>query len=72
MSENPIKTGIRITAVSIDDAAKVLSAALRRKIDEEQIREIAEAGDLLRADGTINLLEYIAFLIREANRANTD
>ena len=32
---------------------------------DEALREVAEAGGLLRADGTINLLEYVAYLVRE-------
>jgi hypothetical protein len=56
---------LRITAIAVADAARVLSAASGRRVTEEQVREVAERGGLLRADGTISLLEYTAYLVRE-------
>jgi len=53
---------LKITAITPENAASVLAAAYNRRITSEQVREIAQAGQLLRADGTINLLEYVAFL----------
>jgi len=43
----------------------VLASAYRRKITEQQVREVAEAGNLLATDGTINLIQYTAFLAGE-------
>lgn len=43
----------------------VLSSAYRRKITEEQVLAVAEAGNLLSAEGTINLVAYAAFLAGE-------
>lgn len=51
--------------MSVADAARVLSAASGRRVTEAQVRELAERGQLLRADGTISLLEYTAHLVRE-------
>ena len=62
---SPAHDGLRITAISTADAARVLSAASGRRITEEQIREVAERGGLLRADGTLSLLEYTAYLVKE-------
>jgi len=56
---------LRITALSVADLAKLLSAASGRQIPEELVRKIAESYDLIRADGTINLLEYTAVLARD-------
>jgi hypothetical protein len=56
---------LKITAISVEDAARALASAYGRRVTEEQVRAVAEAGELLRADGTINLLEYVAFLVRE-------
>ena len=67
MSENPIKTGVKITALTVAQAAKILSTTYSRRITEEQVRQIAEAGNLLRADGTMSLLEYVAFLAGEVS-----
>jgi hypothetical protein len=49
------------------DLATVLSSAYRRRITEEQVCEVAKAGNLLSADGTINLIEYTAFLAGEVD-----
>jgi len=62
---NPAQDGLRITALVPADAARVLSAASGRRITEAQIREVAERGQLLRADGTLNLLDYPAYLVEE-------
>ena len=56
---------LRITAISVADAARVLSAASGRRVTEEQVREVAERGGLARADGTISLLDYTAYLVGE-------
>ncbi len=57
--------GLRITALTPADAARVLSAASGRRVTEEQVHEVAERGGLLRADGTLSLLEYTAYLVEE-------
>jgi len=56
---------LKITALSVAEIAKVLSSASGRRITEEQVRTIAEHGKLLKPDGTISLLDYTAFLVRE-------
>jgi hypothetical protein len=69
--EQPQK--LQITAISVADAAKVLASAYGRRVTEDQVREIAEHGGLVRADDTINLLEYVAYLVREvAHGRGTD
>ncbi len=57
---------LKITAVTPEQAAKILAAAYGRRITDEQVRRIAEEADLLRADGTFSLIEYVAWLAREA------
>ena len=44
------------------DVAKVLANAYGRRVTEQQVREVAEAGGLVRADGTLSLIEYAAHL----------
>ncbi|MCC6578923.1 MAG: hypothetical protein IT440_00655 [Phycisphaeraceae bacterium] len=63
-TDEPTKS-LKITAISVADAAKVLASAYGRRVTEEQVRAVAEAGELLRGDDTINLLDYVAFLVRE-------
>ena len=62
---NGLKKSLEITAMTPSDLAAVLSSAYRRKITEEQVREVARAGNLLSADETINLIQYTAFLAGE-------
>ena len=59
---------LKITAIPVADAARILASAFGRQIPPEQVRAIAESGDLIRADDTINLLEYTAYLIHELSR----
>ena len=60
------------TALSPEMLAKLLSAAAKRQITEEQVQEVAEAGNLLALDGTVNLVRYTAFLVQEKYRPETD
>ena len=53
-----------------DTLALLLSNAGQRRITEEQVRQIAEAGDLLSVDRTVNLVQYAAFLAKEADNSN--
>jgi hypothetical protein len=46
--------------------ALLLTNAGQRLITEEQVRLIADAGNLLSADETINLIQYTAFLAQES------
>jgi len=53
------------TALSPEDLAKLLSVSAKRLITKEQVTEIAEAGNLLSTDGTVNLIRFTAYLIQE-------
>ncbi len=48
--------------------AKLLSASIKRVITAEQVLKIAEAGNLLSTGGTINLVQYAAFVVGEKYR----
>ena len=67
---NGSKKPLEITAMRPADLATVLSNAYRRKITEEQVRKVAEAGNLPAGDGTINLIHYAAFLAAEVGGGN--
>jgi len=62
---NGSKKPLEITAMRPSDLATVLSSAYRRKITEERVLGVAKAGNLLATDGTINLIQYTAFLAGE-------
>ena len=51
------------TALTPETLAKLLSVSAKRLITPEQVSEIAENGNLLSTDGTINLICYTAYLI---------
>jgi len=52
-------------AMTIEDAAKLLTKAGGVRISEPQIRADIEHGAPTNADGTINLVHYAAWLVRE-------
>ena len=52
--------------------ALVLSNASQRQITEEQVRIVAESGELLMENDTINLIRYTAFLAQATDEKNHD
>ena len=60
MSEKSAK----ITALTAQQLAKVLSAAGGRRITEEMIRADMDAGAPVNPDGTVNLIHYTAWLVK--------
>ena len=63
-SENQIK----LTAISIPDLAKLLKHAGSVHASEEAIRDDVEKGAPVNQDGTINLIHYTAWLLKEAGQ----
>ncbi len=57
-------------ALTIADAAKLLSKAGGRLITPEQIDADIAAGAPLNGDGTINLVTYAAWLSKERGRGD--
>jgi len=58
------ETGLRITALTIDQTAKILSSAGGRRISDQMIRSDIEAGAPTNPDGTINLVNYTAWIVK--------
>jgi len=52
-------------ALAPQTLALLLTNAGQRLVTEEQVRNIAELGGLLSVEGTINLVQYTAFLAKE-------
>ncbi len=52
-------------ALPVEDAARVLSRAGGFPVSEEMLRADIDAGALTNADGTMNLVHYAAWLVRE-------
>ena len=53
-----------------EQAAKLLSAAAKIRIPLEQIVEDMEAGAPRNADGTLNLVHYAAWIVKELGRGD--
>lgn len=65
----PVKQGrLNPAALPIPDAARVLSRAGGFVVSEEMLRADIDAGAPTNADGTVNLVHYAAWLVRESAR----
>ncbi len=56
---------IKITTLMPEELALLLSRSSRRTISGQDVLEIAETAGIVSATGTINLIEFAAFLARE-------
>jgi hypothetical protein len=63
---NPINP----TAMAIHDAARLLTTVGGVPIDESMIRSDLDAGAPANADGTLNLVHYAAWLVKELGRGD--
>ena len=63
---------LKITALTPAQAAKILASAYRRRVTVEQIREVVEEAQIIRADGTFSLIEYVAYLAGEVTGGHAD
>ena len=57
--------GLKVTRLTLADAAMVLSRAGARPVTEAMLRADIESGAPVNADGTINLVHYAAWLAKE-------
>ena len=56
------------TRLTVEQAAKLLSAAAKVRLPDEQIAADLESGAPQNPDGTINLVHYAAWLVKEISR----
>jgi len=56
---------LRVTALSPADVAALLSRVGGKPVTVEMVREDMAAGAPTNPDGTINLIQYAAWLVRE-------
>ncbi len=56
--------------LTVEQAARVLSAAGSRQISVDLLRQDLDAGAPTNPDGTINLVHYAAWLVGEMGRGN--
>lgn len=60
-----MKNPIKITSLTPEELAKLLSQASRRAISGQDVLSIAQSAGIIAPDGTINLIDYTAFLAQE-------
>ena len=65
MPPDPGKTSLSPTALSLKDAAKLLTKVGGKPITEEMLQADIDAGAPRNVDGTVNLVHYAAWLVRE-------
>ena len=58
---------IKITALAPEELALLLSRASRKAISGQDVLAIARTAGIVSMTGTINLIEYTAFLAREVS-----
>ncbi|MCO6437298.1 MAG: hypothetical protein J5J06_09455 [Phycisphaerae bacterium] len=65
------KPTLNPAALPVTDAARLLSAAGKQAVTTEQLLADIDAGAPTNGDGTINIIHYAAWLIREmSNRGD--
>lgn len=65
MSEPMPSASARPNALSLSDAAKLLSKTGGRLVTVEMLQKDIDAGAPVNADGTISIVHYAAWLVRE-------
>lgn len=60
-----LRPGLNPTALPLADAARLLSAVGGQRVDVEMIEADVAVGAPKNADGTMNLAQYAAWLVRE-------
>ena len=58
------------TSLTVAHLQQILSAVGGRPITEEMVRKDIESGAPVNPDGTINLIHYASWIVREKSRAN--
>ena len=65
MSDQATSRPMSPTAIAVADAARLLSAAGGHSVTPEQIQADIDVGAPTNRDGTINLVHYAAWLMKE-------
>lgn len=68
MAEHTATNAMNPMALSIEDAARLLSRAGDGSVTVDMLRADVESGAPTNADGTVNLVHYAAWLVREMAR----
>jgi hypothetical protein len=57
-------------ALRLEDLARILSASGVKPVSVEMLRDDIDDGAPVNADGTVNLVHYVGWLVREMSRAD--
>jgi len=68
--ENSTTARLNPAAISVGDAARVLTRVGSSPVTEAMLRADLDAGAPVSADGSINLVHYTAWLVKEAARGD--
>ncbi len=63
--QTPLQASMNPLSLTLEEVARLLSAAGGRKVTPEQVQADIDAGAPVGAGGRINLVHYAAWLIRE-------
>ena len=58
------------TAMTVEDAARILTAAGGRPVTREMIETDLQDGAPVNPDGTVNLIQYAAWIVKEMARGD--
>lgn len=72
MAQDAPKPQLNPAAMSLQDAARLLAKVGGPTITEAMLRADMEAGAPTNPDGTINLVHYAAWLVKEMGRSAGD
>ena len=72
MTDEPSRKPINPQALPLPDAARLLANVGGRPVAEETLRADVAAGAPTNRDGTINLVHYAAWLVKELGRGAGD
>jgi len=70
MNDDARPNPLNPTAMTIHDAARLLTTVGGEPIDESTIRADLEAGAPANVDGTLNLVHFAAWLVKEMGRGD--
>ena len=65
MNEDNGKEALNPTSLTVDSAARLLTRASGQRVTPEMLKSDLDAGAPTNPDGTINLVHYAAWLVRE-------
>jgi len=63
---------LKITAQTVTQATQILASAYGRRVTDEQVQQVADQAQIIRADVTFSLIEYVAFLAGQMAGGNDD